>query len=250
MSRTEWTHLITEAIKDRMIRCEEHKISHILKSGTMSQIYNALTICGIAIGPMISVISGGSAGEMDKKLTGVIAGLGILSGVVVSVIKFGKFDESAIKHKNAADGYSELEDEIRNQLLLEEKDRLSAKDYMEWSQNKFTALFASSPLLGAHSYKVHDNSYVYNFARRVTEAPHVSKTTIEKTNKAVAAFKAGKPIDKSKVVIQIEKNKVVIPSPPSVNKIKIKFESDTETPSTTVFSDKMLQYELERFRRP
>jgi hypothetical protein len=229
MSRTEWTMLITDAIKDRMIRCEEHKISHIIKSERMNSIYNSLTILGIAIGPAISVISG----MEGDKLTGVIAGLGILSGVVVSVIKFGKFDETAIKHKNAADGYAELEYEIRNQLLLEEKDRLSAKDYMEWSQNKFTSLFASSPLLGIESYKVHDNNNVYNFVRRITESRSPVKT------------RRGAKIH----VIQTEEDDQNT-SPKDSGEIPLKTVTFNKHPATTVFSDRMLQYELERFRRP
>jgi hypothetical protein len=170
MSSTEWTNIITDAIKDRMVRSEEHKISHIVISNRMTRIYNGLTMCGISIGPVISIISGSDVCNANNNLVGIIAGLGLVSGMVVSLIKFGKFDEHAMKHKNAADGYAELEYEIRNQLLLDESDRLSAKTYMEWSQTKFTNLFTASPLLGVRSYQIHDNETKYNFRRRISNA--------------------------------------------------------------------------------
>lgn len=276
MSTTEWTLSITNSVNDRMIRAEEHKISHIAKSMRMALIYNVLTICGITIGPLISIITGSESSNDDddvgqrKNTTGIIAGLGILSGVVVSIIKFGKFDESAINHKNAADGYAELECAIRTELLIDERDRLSPKEFMEWSQNKFINLFAVSPLLGMASHKKQDSNTTYNFIRRITEpvkkaratkiGHHPADTHVGRSRGSRVGHSRGSRVSHSPDPRESDSPETRESDSPEARVSDSSETRDThqmlkKLPTiissyrTNVSSDRMLHYELERMKR-
>jgi hypothetical protein len=237
MSVTEWTTEITEAIRDRMIRAEDHKLSHIGICNSMTKRYKVLTVSGIVIGPLISIISGADGSATNPALLGVITGLGVLSGLVVSLIKFGKYDERATNHKIAADGYGFLESEIRNQLLLSENDRLKAKTYMEWSQIKFNELFTSSPLLNITSYKKHNNAAPRPRRQRTDHVVHIEDD-----------FDGHRQISKQKPLSKLESNLKNTHRILSTHKSRTSVYKHTQTRNkrATITNNTMLQYEIDR----
>ena len=111
-----------------------------------------------------------------------------MSGVIGSIIKFGKYPETISSHKIAAAGYSSLEKNIFTQLLLDENDRIPAKEYMEWIQLKFEDLFQSSPLLSNNNYTHNDlksdvNNSIDQSSIKVTTTDRMLEYEMERLKK-------------------------------------------------------------------
>ena len=76
-----------------------------------------------------------------------------MSGIVVAITKFGKFEERSSHHKLAASKYTSLESNVRRQLILCRTDRINAGQYLEWIGNSFDELFLASPLVARNIYE-------------------------------------------------------------------------------------------------
>ncbi len=84
-----------------------------------------------------------------------VAILSFLTGIIISFIKYSKYDDVGNSHKTASARYMSLINNIKRQLLLYRKDRISADEYLQWLTNSFDNLFISSPLL--HLNNILDN---------------------------------------------------------------------------------------------
>jgi hypothetical protein len=153
MSSIEWTHEIITALRNISDKSEEHKLEHIKRSNSRKKIYNYLTMAGIVTGPLISIVAGSSLYFDSEYIDITISGLGLLSGVIVSIIKFGHHADETKSHKDAASGYAALQSSITNHLLVSDNERLSARTYLEWTQTRYDELFRKSPLLPYTNYK-------------------------------------------------------------------------------------------------
>lgn len=140
-----------QKIKEDSIK---YKLAHINISNRSNSIYNVLTITGMCIGPILTVLT-----RLEDNCNGInmvsisVMALGILSGVIGSVIKFGKYPETVNSHKIAAAGYLSIETNIYTQLNLDESERIPLNEYIKWVHAKFQDLFDSSPLLSNNIYK-------------------------------------------------------------------------------------------------
>ncbi len=104
----------------------------------------------IVIGPTTGVISGILTNfdvNTQKYLSILITILSFISGIIATILKFGRFEEESNSNKLAASKYTSLENNVRRQLALSRKNRIPAKDYIEWINKSFDELFIASPLL-------------------------------------------------------------------------------------------------------
>lgn len=152
---TQWNSKIEEVISEIASVSGSHKNTHIHIANLASSRYNKLTISGIIIGPLTGIFSGLSTKDCSSELglNALVISLGLISGIIVSMIKFCKFEEVYSSNKRAASTYSSIENDVKRQLLLDKKDRVKAKSYLEWIQTKFDDTFKNSPLLPDESYQ-------------------------------------------------------------------------------------------------
>jgi hypothetical protein len=154
-----WNSSIEHDVKDIGEKSKGYKIMHIQESIKMTQIYTNLMYTGITLGPLAGLLSGiGSSLNPDAPVIFPIisACVAFISGIVVAVTKYGKFEEKVLHHKTAASKYTGLESNVRRQLVLERKDRVNPVEYLEYIGGNFDELFETSPLVSKYVY----NDYV------------------------------------------------------------------------------------------
>jgi hypothetical protein len=145
-----WNELVEEVILDIQKRSSSNSHLHLKLANGYLFKYNFLTMLGIIIGPMSAAIASLNEQQCSyeyKFLHMCMIILSMSSGIIMSVIKFGKYDEKCNKNKLAATNYITIEHNIRQQLMLQKEDRLNSNTYLEWLQQKFDNIFSNSPLL-------------------------------------------------------------------------------------------------------
>lgn len=156
---TRWNEGIEKSVKEIGEKAKGYKIMHIQEAYRISTIYKWLMYSGIILGPLAGLLSGiGATLNRDAPVEFPVAAAcaGFISGIVVAVTKFGKFEEKSSHHKLAASKYTSLESNVRRQLILCCTDRVNAAKYLEWIGNSFDELFLASPLVARSVY----NEYV------------------------------------------------------------------------------------------
>ena len=152
-----WDENIENNIKQIGEKSKGYKIMHIKQARKITKKYNWLMYMGICLGPLSALFSGigaiinPSTAPVEFPIASACAGF--LSGIVVAVTKFGKFEERSSHHKIAASKYTSLESNVRRQLILCRTDRVNAGHYLEWIGNSFDDLFLASPLVANRIYK-------------------------------------------------------------------------------------------------
>lgn len=135
-----------------------NKHLHIKYANTYMNIYNILTVAGVILGPVTSMLTTINNIHKNEYLTYTIVSLGMCSGIIMSAIKFGKYDELCNTNKKAASVYLNIQCNIQNQLLLDKHQRTDACEYLEWLQTKFNDAFCNSPLLPEENMRDDDES--------------------------------------------------------------------------------------------
>lgn len=127
-----------------------YKIIHSNKARKTYNIYLFLMILGIIIGPISGVVSAIDTAlnpPTNPTMSIIAIFLSFLSGIVVSIVKFGRYDELSNSHQKAGAQYTSIENNIRRQLSLYRKDRVPANSYLEFISVKYDDLFLNSPLV-------------------------------------------------------------------------------------------------------
>ncbi len=157
-----WNSCLEEAAKDIGESSKSYKLMHIQEAQQVTTIYNSLMIAGIVTGPLAGIVTSvGTAISIEGNtmvacnIISII--LGFISGIIVSVIKFGRYEEMGNANKQAAARYTSIESNVRRQLSLFRADRVAASPYMEWLEAKYDELFMSAPLLPASAYDKFSN---------------------------------------------------------------------------------------------
>jgi hypothetical protein len=151
-----WNSKIEQNVKEIGEKSKGYKIMHIQEARKISKLYRHLMYAGITLGPLAGMLSGVGAimnpseGPVVFPITATC--VGFLSGIIVAVTKYGKFEEKSSHHKIAASKYTGLESNIRRQLVLCRTDRINAVQYLEYVGSNFDELFLSSPLVAKCIY--------------------------------------------------------------------------------------------------
>lgn len=155
--RTEWNDKLESTACDIGEAARSYRSMHIKVAQDTYRKYSILMYIGIILGPSAGIISSVNViifgtTYQHPAITVITAFLGFLSGVIIAIIKFAKFEEVSVAHKSAATKYISLEGNVRRQLALYREDRISAKEYLEWLNTSFDKIFAAAPLLNSSIY--------------------------------------------------------------------------------------------------
>ena len=260
-----WNTRLEEAAKDIGESAKAYKIMHIEEAQEATTVYNRLMIAGIVAGPLAAAVTSVStAASVDENtlITCNVASilLGFISGIVVSIIKFGKYDEVSNANKQAAARYTSIESNVRRQLGLYREDRVSASHYMEWLEAKYDELFMSAPLLPSVAYdRLNDRSEALG-----VRVPNRYDTVIE-INHEYEDAKMGEVQDRTDIQINenpgigaapevsaggeklrdVVRGVMISQSMKGEKKIK-RSGAMSQFPELNECSDQMLQYEMKR----
>ena len=144
----EWNDKIEESVKRIGELCEINKLMHMAVAQSSDTKHSWLMYGGILLGPLGSSIIGiGLLFDSTVGPSTIAMITGYMSGIVIAIIKYGKFDDVSNNNKAAVARYSSMEMNVRRQLSLYRKDRLPAREYLEWLNKSYEDLFMASPLL-------------------------------------------------------------------------------------------------------
>lgn len=150
-----WSDTIEQVIQRIGETCKSYKWMNIFAAKNTSLKHNVLMYTIMVVGPLAALFetidSINEARGLSTLQTLAII-LSMLSGILSSIVKFGKFEEKTIVHKNIAAKYASLEGNIRRQLSLVQNDRVNAGKYLEWVSTSYDDLFASTPLMSDRIY--------------------------------------------------------------------------------------------------
>lgn len=160
MKVSEWTPDIEEYVQSVARDAAYNKQVHLSLADQARKKYHYLMVCGMVVGPSSGLCSGvmnifedASRRERLFSITAVV--LGILSGVAAAVTKFGKYNELADAHKQAAGYYLTLETSAVHQMNMVPSQRADVYDYLEWLQTNYADILVEAPLIPSHLRKKH-----------------------------------------------------------------------------------------------
>lgn len=155
--KTKWNDKLEQVAKEIGENAKGYKSMHLSVAQKYSKMYNILTIIGLTLGPLSGVLTSIETllSLQEPNLYIVVPGIffSFLSGIIVAIIKFGKYDEQSIANKQAAARYTSVESSVRRQLVLYRNNRMDPTSYLDWLETKYEEVFLSAPLLPASAYK-------------------------------------------------------------------------------------------------
>jgi len=146
-----WTPAVEGIINDILRKSQKYRKAHMEDAISAARIHTALLFTVIAVTPISGTLSIFSFIDTpNANYYNLLAtGLSFVSGIFASIVKFGKYNESATDHKNASAHYISLANNAKRQLSLDVRDRVKAKEYVNWITTAYDELFESSPLLNS-----------------------------------------------------------------------------------------------------
>ena len=212
-----------------------YKSMHIRAAQTMNRMHSTVMYTGIILGPMAGLLSGiGATLNPEAPVTFPIisACVAFISGIVVAVSKFGKYDEQAMAHKTAAAKYTSLESNVRRQLDLPRRGRENALRYTQWVGSSFEELFLASPLLDPVIYE--DYKSVAEHAGNPVPEPYDHQIAID-------------PGYATKQAMQMGLREFTVANTDRDEKELIKRTNKfTSIPELNKFNDANMEYEMQR----
>ena len=153
-----WSNQIEQTIKEIGEKSKGYKIMHIQEARKISKRYRLLMYAGISLGPLAGLLSSlgtvlGNASNIPFGFTIASTCIGFISGIVIAITKYGKFEEKSSHHKIAASKYTSLESNVKRQLVLSREYRINAVQYLDYVGSSFDELFMSSPLITNSIYQ-------------------------------------------------------------------------------------------------
>ena len=222
-----------------------YKLMHIKQAQQSSTMYNRLTIAGIVLGPMAGILSviNQTLGIQNNAAISIIEILlGFISGIIVAIIKYGKYDEASNANQSAAARYTSIEANVRRQLCLYRSNRIDAKNYLEWLETKYEEILISAPLLSSSIYQqvakeaAKEGWRIPNqYEHEITINQEYNDKTVISSPKRIISLVGEPPTAKPPLVVE----------PPLVVVIK-RSNSMSKIPEINQYSDKMLEYEMKR----
>lgn len=252
-----WNDKIEENAKYIGDMSRIYKLMHIKSAQQSNNTYNIYMYLSIVIGPLAGILTGISStfddDERSKKIfTIIITVMSFISGIIAAIIKFGKFDEESSANKFAASRYTSLESNVRRQLSLYRKDRISSKDYIEWLNKSFDELFISSPLLPEYIYE----KYAEEAEKQGIQISKYEKTiniNREYEEKKIKDFSNKEEIiinknNKSNDIQNLRKLPKLLKSDSSDSSfIRHRTKSFSAFADLNKYDDSLMQYEIKRF---
>ena len=145
MNNNEWNSDIEKSFNEILKKVSGYKNIHNKLAIGATNHYNRLTTIGIILAPLGSI----SVFFKDKYLIteNIASFLNIIFAILMSILKFKKYEETISINKCASSSYSIIEMNIRQQLSLDVQDRVPAKLFFQIINEKFHDLYSRSPLI-------------------------------------------------------------------------------------------------------
>ena len=143
---SQWNNASEIAMKNIGSTCVLYKQKHLETARFCNTMHTLLTYLGIILGPLAGLLSALSINDSIS-----ISIISFISGLIVSIIKVGRFEKNALLHNSTSSNYTNLEHNIRRQLSLNRNDRIHPKHYLKWIEIKFEEINCSSPLISNES---------------------------------------------------------------------------------------------------
>jgi hypothetical protein len=145
-----WNSNIEKAVKLIEKQCRLYRKMHTEVSIETSEKYSNFMLSAIILTPfsgIVTTIGSIFCKDLEHIFIYNISStlLSFLSGILVTIIKFNKYDEISYAHKTASSRYISLEENIKRQLILYREDRINANEYLTWLSKSFDELFFSAP---------------------------------------------------------------------------------------------------------
>lgn len=247
--QTKWNDKLEQVAKEIGENAKGYKLMHLSEAQKSSKIYNRLTIIGIILGPLAGLMSSLesvlSPEESHIYITIPSILFSFLSGIIVVIIKFGKYDEQSIANKQAAARYTSIETSVRRQLGLYRNDRMPANTYMDWLETKYQELFLCAPLLPTKAY----DQYSYTAKKLGLNVPNRYATTIIINQEEGDQIFENKDIHVINEVSNVDDSREE-ESVPENNMVEMRRgNTASNLPQLNQYSDKMLEYEMRRINK-
>lgn len=144
-----WNRDIEKVIKDISNKAENYHFIHSQISLSYTCQYTTMMFLLMILSPVSGTLTLLSfiIVEQVLYLTLLSAIFSFISGIVVSIIKFAKYDEISNAHKIASSRYFSLYNNIIRELSLPKPNRAEANSYLRWVMNSFDELYQASPLI-------------------------------------------------------------------------------------------------------
>ncbi len=143
----EWNSQLEQSVKALAETGIAYKWMHLESARFFSNLNNILSYSAIVLGPIASALTSINISFDSNIIPILVIVITLGSGILVSAVKFGKFEEAGHSHKIAAAKYTSLVTNCRRQLSLYRKDRENAAEYLNWYNNSHEEIFSSSPLI-------------------------------------------------------------------------------------------------------
>jgi hypothetical protein len=249
-----WNAALEEVTRTVGENSQGYKFMHIKAARSNLKRYEFLMYMSIFLGPLSAVISGvGMSLQPDPPavfdiISSIIA---FIAGIFTAIVKFGKFDQSAISHKLAASKYTSLESNVRRQLTLPRNVRIASVNYISWLNTVYDELFISSPLIPDRIVSDYERSNMHTGISTPTKQNNVILINTDYEQDTITALTNNNAIqiNKQHSNQQLEAEKE--PSPEenealsNTNNIK---RTGSFIPFTELnqYSDGMMNYEMKR----
>jgi hypothetical protein len=239
---TSWNDSIEKTVKNIGEMAKMYKLMHIHTAQKSYKIYNTYMYLSICVGPMVGVLSTIdsiiSDDSTSKITTMLITFLSFFSGILATIIKFGKFEEESSANKLAASRYLSLENNVRRQLSMFRKDRINAKSYVEWLSKSFDELFLASPLISNEINKIYLEKAEKKGIKMIRYDDNI-EVSEEYEKNIMNNMNSSKPILIRKNNESIEENKN--------QKLKKKIKRNVSFIDVEKYDDSRMKYEMKRF---
>lgn len=150
-----WNSETESVVTQIMDMSKRNRSLHIEEATKANKIFNILTITGMITGPIAGVLA--STKEIvcntNHVTNTLVITLSLVSGIIMSIVKYGRYDEMHNKNKEASISYHIIQNNANLQLLLKQEERIDAHKYIEWLQTKYDDIFEKAPLLPTIAYK-------------------------------------------------------------------------------------------------
>jgi hypothetical protein len=137
-----WNENIENNIKNIANFCKNYTELNIKKSKNYITKYNFLIYLVIFLPPFSGFLL-----TLDYEVLKVpITIITFISGIISTIIKYSNFEHKSLIHKNLANKFISLENNINRQLLLCKEDRINDIKYLEWINHSYEELFNTMPI--------------------------------------------------------------------------------------------------------
>lgn len=150
-----WTSDVENYVKGITKLSKKKEEQHLAKAKQYMFKYNLFMYISIFLGPLVGMLSAININLNDTRIIPIfILCISFMNGLLISVLKFRRWDEGGIMHKSSAAKYLALYNDSKRQILLSNENREDSDEYLKWLSTTVNTLYVTSPTLNT----VEDNS--------------------------------------------------------------------------------------------